>query len=212
MNELTDPELRAFESLKIAMRHPLARTVEGEQWVPMNLWAAHFQVFDSLASYADLVPRSLSSRGYGYKKWLLQARDELVIKGWIREAPGWMFTVRVPPNAATKSLETALDRKYDRSASALAQVALKFGVRGTHTPAELQSLRHAQGNACAYCGMDLGDYGGATHVIPCRKGGSDAIDNIVYACKDCLRAKGLFDWMGRADAVRRLGLIADFRR
>jgi 5-methylcytosine-specific restriction endonuclease McrA len=53
---------------------------------------------------------------------------------------------------------------------------------------------------CAYCGVKprKARDGHLDHLIPRSLGGSNAPDNIVYACKKCNEAKGdrsVFDWL-----------------
>lgn len=57
---------------------------------------------------------------------------------------------------------------------------------GTHTNSEWVALCRAYGGTCHYCGTKR-PRGGLTkdHRIPVSRGGSDAIDNIVPACKPC---------------------------
>ena len=47
------------------------------------------------------------------------------------------------------------------------------------------------GTACAYCGIQ--DNLEWEHVIPKSRGGSDNIDNLVLACRECNAAKGTKD-------------------
>jgi 5-methylcytosine-specific restriction endonuclease McrA len=57
-----------------------------------------------------------------------------------------------------------------------------------------RALLLRDGAACAYCGLALGTglpYSRPTldHVIPVSRGGSNALTNMVLACKPCNRAK-----------------------
>lgn len=62
--------------------------------------------------------------------------------------------------------------------------------RGTITNDQKQILRYIQGNACAYCGDDLGTEGELDHYIPVERGGTHVITNRVWACRSCNRDKG----------------------
>ena len=48
--------------------------------------------------------------------------------------------------------------------------------------------KHSQG-MCHYCG-DYAPDGQADHVLPLSRGGTDSIDNLVWACKSCNSSKG----------------------
>lgn len=50
-------------------------------------------------------------------------------------------------------------------------------------------VRKRDNSHCRYCGEFSAD-GHADHVIPLAKGGTDSIDNLVWACPDCNLAKG----------------------
>lgn len=64
---------------------------------------------------------------------------------------------------------------------------------GRHTPKEWGALLKKCGHTCHYCGeRRAGPRGRLTkdHRVPITRGGSDAIDNIVPACKSCNSKKG----------------------
>lgn len=55
------------------------------------------------------------------------------------------------------------------------------------------AVRIAFGGRCGYCGVSETSVGGALerdHVHPVAAGGSDEIENLVYACTACNRFKG----------------------
>jgi len=90
--DLTPEESRALSALEMAVEDVQARVVEGDRWAPMNLWAAYFEDSSEVTDAAvGRTPKTLSALGPANKKWLSRARDELVVKGLIREAPGRMF-------------------------------------------------------------------------------------------------------------------------
>lgn len=49
---------------------------------------------------------------------------------------------------------------------------------------------------CCYCGVELHPFRAFTvdHVVPRSRGGSDELDNLVGACRDCNAAKGSMRW------------------
>lgn len=74
---------------------------------------------------------------------------------------------------------------------AMARRARKFGAAGRHTKDEWKKLIVEFRYRCAYCGVD----GTLTedHLVPLARGGSDFIENIVPACRDCNESKGARD-------------------
>lgn len=70
------------------------------------------------------------------------------------------------------------------------------------------AVRMAFGGRCGYCGVSETSVGGALemdHVHPVAAGGSDEIENLVYACTACNRFKG--DYAPSPDAPESLRLL-----
>lgn len=59
------------------------------------------------------------------------------------------------------------------------------------------SIKHAWGNCCAYCGKPPIDDTSLTidHVKPKAKGGEDRTSNVIPACRSCNANKGSYDWI-----------------
>lgn len=60
-------------------------------------------------------------------------------------------------------------------------------------------VKRRDGAICQYCGCEASG-GEVDHVLPLAKGGTDALTNLVWACKNCNRSKGdktLREWMQR---------------
>ncbi|MBU1748997.1 MAG: HNH endonuclease [Chloroflexi bacterium] len=60
-----------------------------------------------------------------------------------------------------------------------------------------EMVRRRDDNTCQYCGQ-LAPNGEADHVLPLAGGGRDSIDNLVWCCPACNRAKGsqtLREWI-----------------
>lgn len=68
--------------------------------------------------------------------------------------------------------------------------ARKLGCDGSHTRDELRQQRERQGDKCFYCSTPLDSWDHLEHKIPLSRGGSDSIENIVFACAPCNRKKG----------------------
>ena len=69
-------------------------------------------------------------------------------------------------------------------------------------------MRTAFGGRCAYCGVSETSVGGVLeidHFHPLGAGGSDEIENLVYACTGCNRFKG--DYAPAGDAPESLQLL-----
>jgi 5-methylcytosine-specific restriction endonuclease McrA len=80
------------------------------------------------------------------------------------------------------------DRHAFHSANRRARV---LAAAGSHTYAEWQARLAEFANRCAYCGIRASLT--RDHVIPLALGGSNAIDNIVPACRQCNARKRLMD-------------------
>ena len=50
-------------------------------------------------------------------------------------------------------------------------------------------VKNRDGSVCQYCGA-YAPGGGADHVVPLSRGGTDALDNLVWACRECNSSKG----------------------
>lgn len=59
----------------------------------------------------------------------------------------------------------------------------------THTAQEWRDKVAASRGLCHYCHRPVAHGGVKDHVVPVSRGGSDGIDNVVYACWDCNDAK-----------------------
>ncbi len=71
-------------------------------------------------------------------------------------------------------------------------------------------LRVLYNFSCGYCGITELEAGGTLtrdHFKPLTKGGRNSVDNMVYACADCNRAKG--DYFGDTPATRLLHPLRD---
>ena len=70
------------------------------------------------------------------------------------------------------------------------------------------AVKMAFGGQCGYCGVSETSVGGALeidHVHPLAAGGSDEVENLVYACTACNRFKG--DYAPPDDAPESLRLL-----
>lgn len=52
-----------------------------------------------------------------------------------------------------------------------------------------EQVKNRDGSVCQHCGA-YAPGGGADHVTPLSRGGSDALDNLVWACTECNSSKG----------------------
>lgn len=86
--------------------------------------------------------------------------------------------------------QTQLQRRLVRLAGAMNQKALREGVRGRVTAAELAQVILESEGLCNYCGVELPDMEGTfDHVIPYARGGENLKPNIVRSCLRCNREK-----------------------
>lgn len=69
--------------------------------------------------------------------------------------------------------------------------ALEAKAGGTHTPADLKRILHAQGHRCPYCRADLRKVKKhLDHVMPLALGGSNGPENLAWLCAPCNLSKG----------------------
>ena len=83
--------------------------------------------------------------------------------------------------------------------------ARKLAAEGTHTAQETQELYEMQKGICAYCGCDLSKtQRHLDHVIPLKRGGSNWIGNLKWACRRCNTSKGdklLSEWKPNHESI-----------
>lgn len=83
-----------------------------------------------------------------------------------------------------------LQRRLIRLAHEMNKKALRFGVAGRVTAAELAQVILESEGLCNYCGDELPDMEGTfDHVVPYANGGLNLPINIVRACLTCNRTK-----------------------
>lgn len=83
--------------------------------------------------------------------------------------------------------------------------ARKRGAGGTHTATDLAAILKVQGNRCAYCRTSLnGIAKHVDHIIPLKRGGSNARSNLQYLCRPCNQSKGA---KHPVDYARSIGLL-----
>lgn len=73
-----------------------------------------------------------------------------------------------------------------------------------------EDLRRLYHHACGYCGITETRVGGVLsrdHFVPLARHGRESLDNLVYACEECNRAKG--DYFGDAEETRLLHPLHD---
>lgn len=65
--------------------------------------------------------------------------------------------------------------------------ARKYQAGGSHTAADLVAIFEAQHGQCFYCDRQhlAACDGHFDHIIPLSRGGSDGVENIVFACRPC---------------------------
>lgn len=61
---------------------------------------------------------------------------------------------------------------------------------GTHTKKDVDEIRAAQGDICAYCRISLHGKGHVDHILPLSRGGGDGKDNLQLTCRSCNMIKG----------------------
>jgi 5-methylcytosine-specific restriction endonuclease McrA len=74
-----------------------------------------------------------------------------------------------------------------------ARRARKRSAPGSHTAADLQLIRHQQGDCCAapHCRRPLYGKGELDHILPLKRGGSNWPSNLQWLCHPCNNSKGI---------------------
>lgn len=73
--------------------------------------------------------------------------------------------------------------------------ALHRNAEGTHTAADIDALRIAQGYCCGICAADLSVAGEhVDHMTPLSRGGSNSPDNLMLLCPPCNLRKNARTW------------------
>ena len=67
--------------------------------------------------------------------------------------------------------------------------ARKSGAEGSHTTEEWRGLCADYFGRCAYCSAVIASEACVDHIVSLRRGGSDAIDNLVPSCRACNSSK-----------------------
>jgi 5-methylcytosine-specific restriction endonuclease McrA len=65
--------------------------------------------------------------------------------------------------------------------------------QGSHTASDINQIRKAQKDKCAYCGAKLKGRGQVDHIIALAKGGEDWPRNLQLLCAPCNQSKGARD-------------------
>ena len=76
--------------------------------------------------------------------------------------------------------------------------ARKRDAEGSHTAKEVQALYDSQNGRCAYCDCNLTETKKhLDHIVPLKRGGSNWVANLAWACRHCNTSKGdklLSEW------------------
>lgn len=146
---------------------------------------------------------TVTDRGYGYGSIYQRERDGR-----------WCAAVEIPTQRGEQRRRRVFTGKTREAVEAkleafrLANPATEHPGRaahleqartlGAHTEAEWWALVRAVQRRCHYCGVEASLTNARSHprhleqdhLIPLSRGGSDAIDNIVVACRGCNLDKG----------------------
>ena len=97
-----------------------------------------------------------------------------------------------------------LNRERQRSYGRNRRAAVRLAT-GSHAASDIDAIRAAQRNRCAYCKVRLGPLGGEIdHVVPLHGGGTNDRRNLQLLCTSCNRSKGA---KHPVDHARRIGLL-----
>lgn len=136
--------------------------------------------------------------GYGYGSVYQRSSDNRWIAACNVRKPGGgprrrvCFTATTRDEAASKLAAYRADNPgYESEIPGERAVKLLHArAIGTHTPKEWWTLVRSVKCVCAYCGVKTTLFNmEQDHIIPVCRGGSDAIDNLAVACRECNQEK-----------------------
>lgn len=125
------------------------------------------------------------------------------IKGRIAYAQEW--AARNPERFKESKRRCDRKRKQKKLAETRNRRARKKAASGVHTAADIEAIRVAQRNKCAYCREPLPKRGWhVDHVIAIIRGGSNDRRNLQITCDFCNESKGARDPI---DHAQKIGLL-----
>ena len=117
--------------------------------------------------------------------WMKQMKTNTV-----GETLYWCYANLAMSHAAITHQATAIGRRHFIIRSRL-YAGLRKGTMNVGPLADDERLKLVLPQACAYCGSR--EYLAVDHLVPRKRGGPDAGDNMVWACRSCNSSKGARD-------------------
>lgn len=109
----------------------------------------------------------------------------------------WCYANLAMAHAALTHGASPYERRHHIVRSRL-YAGLRKGTMNVGPLADDERLKLVLPHACAYCGA--GEQLSVDHLVPRKKGGPDAGENMVWACRSCNSSKGAADaleWLAR---------------
>lgn len=114
----------------------------------------------------------------------------------LRSDPEFRAAENLKKRAAIKQESYRLSRRAGQQR----YKARKLNATGSHTKDDILRQYSAQHGLCWWCGESAGEDWQADHLVPLSRGGSNAPENIVIACRHCNQSKNNrlpHEWIGR---------------
>lgn len=140
------------------------------------------------------------SKAYS-KKWIAEhpeARKAITHRHYIKHkvkkaANGAIYSAAYPERRREQSRRRRAENPEKSRLYVWTRLARLAGAEGSHTVAEKAELYELQDGRCGYCGIPVsrkikGD-AHLDHMVPITRGGSNYIENLLYACGFCNRSK-----------------------
>jgi 5-methylcytosine-specific restriction endonuclease McrA len=122
------------------------------------------------------------------RTWRTTNRDHVRMYDKERDATRTRVRTQTPASAETHRLSSKLwPKKYPDKARQFwrRKRAIRQGAPGYHTLADVERIRLAQKNCCAYCRRKLGKKFHVDHIQPLSRDGTDWPNNLQIVCGSC---------------------------
>jgi 5-methylcytosine-specific restriction endonuclease McrA len=94
--------------------------------------------------------------------------------------------------------DNALDRSREKARNRIKRYQERLNLRPSEWRDRCAAVKERDGYICGYCGDDIGPMH-VDHIVPLIQGGSNDIENLITACRECNCGKGgrtPDQWMG----------------
>ena len=140
-------------------------------------------------------------RREGNRRYYSENKEKHLENGrnWSAANPEKTLEIKRKYREANREKLRASNREYQKAnpgkmrARGLNRIARKLNAEGRHTAEDIATIRGAQRDKCACCGIKLKGAGHVDHIIALARGGSNWPNNLQILCQPCNQSKGARD-------------------